>query len=65
MKIICNRAFIDNRCKTCHHVAEHDPQLIPFDKETGLQPCTVEGHCNIADRDVCCEPIGSEASHEM
>ena len=63
MKIICNKAFIDNRCKTCYHVAEHNPELIPF--ETGMDYCTVDGHCNIAERNVCCEPIRSEASHEM
>ena len=73
MKYICNFSGINPRCKECHHNKEHDREMIPFlvegfipqPGEIGMQHCTVDGHCNIADRNVCCEPIRNEASHEM
>ena len=63
MKYICNFSGINPCCKTCHHSAEHNREMIQF--ESGMDHCTTEGYCNIADRDVCCEPIGSEVSDEM
>ena len=64
MKYICNFSGINPLCnKGCHHNDEHDREMIPF--ESDMDHCTTEGYCNIADRDVCCEPIGSEVSDEM
>lgn len=63
MKYICNFSGINAGCKTCHHNKEHDREMIPF--ESGTDYCTSESHCSIAGWNVKCEPIRSEASHEM